>query len=55
LGRQEKKWFDPSLQIIAYVRQLDPAKGKAGHQTLERNRSVGIGSSQPAAGNNEGA
>jgi hypothetical protein len=35
LGRQEKKWFDPSLQIIAYVRQLDPAKGKAGHQTLE--------------------
>jgi hypothetical protein len=35
LGRQEKKWFDPSLQIIAYVRQLDPAKGKAGHQALE--------------------
>ena len=35
LGRQEKKWFDPSPRIIAYVRQLDPAKGTAGHQTLE--------------------
>jgi hypothetical protein len=35
LGRQEKKWFDPSLQLIAYVRQLDPAKGKAGQQALE--------------------
>jgi hypothetical protein len=35
LGRQEKKWFDPSPRIIAYIRQLDPAKGTAGHQTLE--------------------
>jgi hypothetical protein len=35
LGRQENKWLDDSLAVVAYVRQLDPAKGKALDQTLE--------------------
>ncbi len=35
LGRQENKWLDDSLAVVAYVRQLDPAKGKALDPTLE--------------------
>jgi hypothetical protein len=35
LGRQENKWLSASLPVVAYVRQLDPAKGKAQDQSLE--------------------
>ncbi len=35
LGRQENKWLNASLSIIAYVRQIDPAKGKDRDQSLE--------------------
>jgi hypothetical protein len=35
LERQEKKWLNPSLQIIAYARQLDPDRGNSHHQALE--------------------
>jgi hypothetical protein len=35
LGRLENKWLNASLPVVAYVRQLDPAKGKARDETLE--------------------
>jgi len=35
LGRLENKWLNASLPVIAYVRQLDPAKGKGRNQSLE--------------------
>lgn len=34
-GRLESKWLDTSLPVMTYVRQLDPAKGKARDQSLE--------------------
>jgi hypothetical protein len=36
LARHEKKWLNCTLPVMAYVRQLDPAVGKAAEQTLER-------------------
>jgi hypothetical protein len=35
LGRQENKWLSASLAVVAYVRELDPAKGKVQDQSLE--------------------
>jgi hypothetical protein len=35
LGRQEDKWLNDSLAVVAYIRQLDPAKGEALDPTLE--------------------
>jgi hypothetical protein len=35
LGRQENKWLDASLPVVAYIRQLDPAKGKTRDHSLE--------------------
>jgi hypothetical protein len=35
LSRQENKWLGSSLSVVAHVRQLDPAKGKARNQSLE--------------------
>jgi hypothetical protein len=35
MGRQENKWLNASLPVVAYVRHLDPAKGKSPEQSLE--------------------
>lgn len=35
LGRQENKWLNDSLPVVAYVRQIDPAKRKRQDQSLE--------------------
>jgi hypothetical protein len=35
LGRLENKWLNASLPVVAYVRQLDPARGKARDESLE--------------------
>ncbi|MEJ2556589.1 MAG: hypothetical protein P8186_10235 [Anaerolineae bacterium] len=35
MGRQENKWLNASLPVVAYVRHLDPAKGKTPEQSLE--------------------
>jgi hypothetical protein len=35
LERQEKRWLNPSLQIIAYARQLDPAQRQPYNHALE--------------------
>jgi hypothetical protein len=35
LGRRENKWLNDSLPVVAYVRKLDPAKGKTQDQSLE--------------------
>lgn len=35
LVRQENRWLSASLPVVAYVRQLDPAKGKVPDQSLE--------------------
>jgi len=35
LGRQENKWLNDSLPVVAYVRQIDPAKRKTQDQSLE--------------------
>lgn len=35
LGRLETKWLNVSLPVVAFVRQLDPAKGKAAQECLE--------------------
>jgi len=35
LERQENKWLNDSLPVVAYVRQIDPAKRKAQDQSLE--------------------
>lgn len=35
LGRQENKWLNNSLPVVAYVRQIDPAKRKRQDQSLE--------------------
>lgn len=35
LGRQENKWLNDSLSVVAYVRQIDPAKRKTQDQSLE--------------------
>lgn len=35
LGRQENKWLNASLPVVAYIRQIDPAKGKTRDHSLE--------------------
>ena len=35
LGRQENKWLNDSLAVVADARQLDPAEGKTRDQSLE--------------------
>jgi hypothetical protein len=35
LGRQENKWLNDSLPVVAFVRQIDPAKRKTQDQSLE--------------------
>jgi len=35
LGRQENKWLNNSLPVVAYVRHIDPAKRKTQDQSLE--------------------